>query len=103
MEEKVEFLVYFFLPNGQERVELSVMRLILELMCRELPAIEKLDLKTDVLTKEEKSRIFLEALIRVLFGEMSMVEGRGLSRGHLSEILAGNPDACDLLVRLLQL
>ena len=71
-------------------------------MCKELPPIEKLDLKTDVLSFDEKSKIFLEALIRVLFGDLSLPEGRGMSRTHLSEILSSNPDACDLLIRLLQ-
>jgi hypothetical protein len=50
VEEKTEFLVYFLLPAGQERVELSVLRLILELMCKELPPMEKLDLGTDALS-----------------------------------------------------
>lgn len=72
IEEKVHFLTYFLIPAGQERVELEVIRLILEVMCRELPAIEKLDLRTDILSKEEKSRIFLEALMRVLFGDTNI-------------------------------
>lgn len=33
-QEKVDFLTYFLMPAGQERVELEVIKLILELMCR---------------------------------------------------------------------
>lgn len=39
-------------------------------MCNELPRIDKLNVKTDLLTKEEKSMIFMEALNRVLFAEI---------------------------------
>ena len=50
IEEKALFLVYFLLPAGQEKVDLDVIRLVLEFMCRELPAIERLDLKTEMLS-----------------------------------------------------
>jgi hypothetical protein len=53
-------------------------------MCKELPPIEKLDLRTDVLSMEEKSKIFLEALTRVLFADFPYLEGRGITRSHLS-------------------
>lgn len=40
--EKIKFLLYFFIPHGQEKIQLDVMKLILELMCEELPPIDNL-------------------------------------------------------------
>lgn len=42
-------------------------------MCQDLPPIDKLNLKTELLSEEEKSKIFLEALIRVLFGDILLL------------------------------
>jgi hypothetical protein len=42
--------MYFFIPQGQEKIDFSVLKIILELMCEELPRIEKLNIKTDLLS-----------------------------------------------------
>ncbi len=72
-------------------------------MCQDLPPIDKLNLKTELLSEEEKSKIFLEALIRVLFGDILLLQMKSLSRNAIRQILFANPDACDLLIRLLQI
>ena len=81
---------------------MELIRLVLEIMCNDLPPIDKLNLKTELLSKEEKSKIFLEALIRVLFGDILFTKVKSLSRSAIQQILFANPDACDLLIRLLQ-
>ena len=32
-EDKIKFLLYFFIPHGQEKIQLDVLKLILEIMC----------------------------------------------------------------------
>jgi hypothetical protein len=39
-------------------------------MCEELPEIGELNVQTDLISREEKSTIFLEALNRVLFSHL---------------------------------
>ena len=33
VKEKIRFLLYFFIPFGQEKIEFEVLKLILEIMC----------------------------------------------------------------------
>ena len=70
LNEKIKFLVYYFIPNGQDKIELGVLKLILEIMCEDLPPIGNLSFSSEFLSKEEKSKIFLEALNRVLFADL---------------------------------
>jgi hypothetical protein len=37
LNEKIKFLSYFFIPEEQEKAEVDTIKLILELMCEELP------------------------------------------------------------------
>lgn len=57
--EKVKFLCFFFIPAGQDKIDLQVLKLILELMCEDLPPIGNLTASSEFLSKEEKSKIFL--------------------------------------------
>jgi hypothetical protein len=51
LDEKASFLTYFFIPLGQERIDFAVLRLILELMCQQLPEIGELRVQTDLISQ----------------------------------------------------
>lgn len=54
-----------------------MLKLILEIMCDELPEMNSLKEHSEFLTTEEKSKIFLQALNRVLFAEVNEIAGDG--------------------------
>ncbi len=100
IKEKVAFFAFFFIPSGKELIFKSELIEILDMLCKgqNLPSFN-VNIKTETLTVEEKTKIFLEALVKVLFGYVN--EEEVMNREMLSQILRENEEAVDLLIKLI--